>query len=86
VLRVTYRQSLLGIFILLVHGGAGHAGVNKVFFFLVFVRGRQRHTYYYTKKAGPRPGFLETLLFYLYFLGFVFVFPFKRKPEDPIFQ
>ena len=85
-LRVTYRQSLLGIFILLVHGGAGHAGVNKVFFFLVFSRRWKRHTYNYTKKPGRSPVFRKPFYFIFISLGLCLFFLLNVSRKTPSFN
>jgi len=77
VLGIANSEPLLGVFVFIVHGGASHAGIDEIFFLLVFSRRWQRHTYNYTKKPGLSPALSKPLL-YLYFLGFMFVFSFKR--------
>ena len=85
-LGVAYRQSLFGVFILLVHGGAAHAGANKVFFFLVFTRGWQRHTYYYTKKPGLSPALSKPFYFILISLGLCLFFRLNVSRKTPFFK
>ena len=85
-LGVANSEPLLGVFVFLAHGGASHAGIDEIFFLLVFSRRWQRHTYYYTKKPGLSPAFLRTLYFIFISLGLCLFFRLNVSRKTPFFN
>ena len=85
-LGIANGKPLFGVFVLLVHGGTSHARVNKVFFFLVFSRGWQRHIYYYTKKPGLSPALSKPFYFIFISLGLCLFFRLNVNRKTPFFN